>query len=265
MGEWQVEVRGRAHRVTTHEAPNGKLIVRVDGRVAGPAMSTHEVEYVFVVDDEPYVLTREQGGLRIAPAEEGSLPMFPSRERPERTSLSSPEFNDKVLPRVIVFIIIGMLWLIVSAALGVAVTRAGRRSVAQLEVIARGDGVIASQTWLRNAAYAVEMTGGAFRGQAFVGVLLALGGGLLLSRTRWAPILIEIALWCMLLTAMWSFLVLDVFVHEQTKLVYQQGAAVFAVARLHGWGFIGLGALALIVGGLLKVLDRPQLIEFLEG
>lgn len=63
LGKWDVEVNGQTHAVSVERTPNGKDVVRVNGRVATKPMAEEETERSVSVGGVPYTLrfTRAHG------------------------------------------------------------------------------------------------------------------------------------------------------------------------------------------------------------
>ncbi len=58
LGEWNVDVDGRAYVVTVERAENGKDVVRINGRVAAKPISSEEKERTVSIGGAPYAFRR---------------------------------------------------------------------------------------------------------------------------------------------------------------------------------------------------------------
>ena len=98
--EWTIKVEDQDHNVTLTPTPNGKMIVRVDGRTVAKPISPEESERIVPVGNALYVVTRDEDGefflfqhevLRPAPSG-GPAARLPHRiaEMPLNLKSSSP-------------------------------------------------------------------------------------------------------------------------------------------------------------------------------
>src|SRR5438128_3458341 len=52
MSEWQVEIGGKPQRIAAERLPNGKIVVRANGRIVGPAQPLDKVDCRFALAGE---------------------------------------------------------------------------------------------------------------------------------------------------------------------------------------------------------------------
>lgn len=260
MGPIEITAGGRVRVVTTQLLPNGKLAVRVDGRIAGPPLLPEDNEASFLVDGQLFLLTRDGEEIRVEPIAEppeDALPEIAPTRLPRR------DVDEQLMPRAILFIVAGTIWLIGSAVFITIANTAATRMQSFATEVAQVEGAPVSDA-VRSIVWIRRIVTGALRTQVITGGVIVLGAILMLNRIRSSPLIIEIGVWCAVASSLITFVVFDTLSHRALVLSYNAKAAAIGIARWHMFGFIFVMIFALIAGAMLEALNRERMSDLLS-
>ena len=231
MQEWNFEVGGKRVTISVVRAPNGKMIVRANGRIATPALAEGEQERSFTAEGAQFHLQRIGDSFQVEqvvgeePEPEPGFVVHTS-EAPQTASES------EVVQR----------HLKIFGAAGVALL-----------------GACFLLRLLMTSEIARLVTKRAFTLEMLVGFALIGGAALLLLRVAWAPSALYFATWGIGAVALLGMIDVDLRAHRQIASAADPADALRFLGSVHWSGLILLVLAAGASGALLSQLNREGL------
>ncbi|HEX9161921.1 MAG TPA: hypothetical protein VF980_09480 [Thermoanaerobaculia bacterium] len=255
MSDWNVEVNRRPYRVTVTAAPNGKMMVRANGRIVAPPQPPGTLDCWFNIETDGFHLHGSAEQLRLDPV----VVQVEKDNEPEREPAPAPDLPsaERVQWRVVTFMTVGVLLFLLSSCSAVFVTTVALR-FSTMEIAAPA-GTVFSDPAVENSHGIL----GAIRAgcilEAFVGVAAIAGAALLLRGHKLAPIVLEGVCWAIVGVAIIAVAAVDVLSHRQLVLAYQPQAALRWLSIVHFSGGMMLVLLGVASGWLISFLEPDAL------
>jgi hypothetical protein len=239
MTDWRLDVAGKPYDITAESLPNGRITVRVNGRIVAPPQAPDRVDCRFQLGPETFHLSGTSDDLKLDPV---------VVEAPVRL------FQPLDL-RAAVFLIVGTILFLVAGCSFVG-TRMRDPTADERAAI--------ESSQLENMFAIASAMRFAFGIEAAVGLLAVTAAAMLIRRLRSALFLMDIAAWAIVGGALLGFLLIDVFAHRQLDAVNDPALAAHFIRMLHTISYIVLIVFGLASGVLSSFLNRKEMEQLLE-
>ena len=242
--EWNVEANGKPCRVTVALSPQGKRVVRANGRIVAPPQPSGDVDCIFDVENARFRLFGTETELHLEAIKE--------------------EPTSHLQWRAVVFITTGTLLFLISAAGALFISAVNLRfhAMAIQDVEA---GVTMSEDAASLGLRILNFVRTAYIFEALVGAALIVGGSLLLRHTLWAPRFLEAMSWCAFGVPLLLMFIIDTMSHRLLNIAATPVAALKWLRDFHAASAVLIVILAIGAGALLSFLQRDKLIEALAA
>ena len=245
--EWRFEVAGKPYHVATERAPNGRIAVRVNGRIVAPPQSPDRVDCSFSLGTAPFHLSGTEAELRLEPVIVVEAP--PVVETPKSPSIHPLDL------RAMVFIVVGAILFLVSSCAYIGTkSRVSTEEERMMERDSETKNMLAMGNAIR-AAFAIE---------AAVGLLAITGAAMLIRRLPSSLYLLDVASWSVVGGGLLGFLLVDVFMHRQLDLLNEPATALRFLRVFHTISYVVLLVFAVASGVLTSFLDREKMTILLD-
>ncbi|HSP16298.1 MAG TPA: hypothetical protein VLV78_16240 [Thermoanaerobaculia bacterium] len=246
--QWQLPVAGREVTFIAEEGPNGKLVLRVNGRMVAQPLGPGETVRRFTFEGRQFLIRRTDEG---AGLEDVTPPPLEPIEFGSTTNLapSSIVWRGRIYFTVALLIFIGSL---TSCMRIRSMQETVRR--AQNPVILNGEQPDTRGLERTLAAGELMMSGLAW--ETFFAFFGMMGAGILMRGFRWASKGLEVVTWLMFLFVVFMTARVDRLVHTQMNAAYDPLPAAAVIHKLHVSSVTSMIFFGLIAGGMLHLIGH---------
>jgi hypothetical protein len=248
--QWQMPVAGRTVTFTAQDGPNGKLIIRANGRMVTQPLGPDEEVRRFPFDGQEFLIRRNAEGIDLEAVE--PVPVEPIDFGSSSGTLDTPP---GVVLRGRIYFTIALLFFIGSLLSAVRISMMQERiRGAQNPVILNGEQP--DTRGLDRAQAAGSLMVSALSWEAFLAFLGMIGAGMLMRGFRWASPALETITWLMLIFVTFMLARVDRLIHVQMNAAFDPVPAALVIHNLHRNSVTWIVIFALITGGLLHLVGR---------